>query len=193
MLQLRPPAKIAGGKLRDCYMHPQDDNLVVKVACRDDAAHHRANLHEWRHYQYLSKRHGPLNFIPRYFGLVPTSLGQGLVVECIRNADGVIAPTLHALLTSGQPIDFNAVIDVLNGFCSELVTRNIQLFDLNLKNIAMRIAQGDRYQPVAIDLKGRYNNYEFIPVSSFIPFFSKRKLIRRSRQLLSRVHMLHSS
>ena len=42
-------------------------------------------------------------------------------------------------------------------------------------------------QAWAIDLKGPYDNKEFLQLSSRIPFLGRRKLRRRTRQLLERI------
>ena len=75
----------------------------------------------------------------------------------------------------------------MDRFCHTIIAANIQLFDLNLKNILIRIRGDGSYQPMAVDLKGRFANREFLPVSTYLPYFSRRKLTRRCGRLMKRV------
>jgi hypothetical protein len=56
-----------------------------------------------------------------------------------------------------------------------LTSKGIFIFDLNVKNIAFQLQSDNTYRPVAIDLKGRFDNNEFLPFSSYIKYFSQKK------------------
>ena len=63
----------------------------------------------------------------------------------------------------------------------------LALFDLNLKNIALSRQSDNTYRPIILDLKGRYDNKEFIPLSSYIGFLARKKRARRVQQLIERI------
>ena len=84
--------------------------------------------------------------------------------------------------------DLAAVEKELMRFCRILIQKNIQLFDLNPLNVLIRIRKDGSYEAVSADIKGRYANYELIPISTYIPFFSRRKLNIRTNELLTRFH-----
>jgi hypothetical protein len=79
--------------------------------------------------------------------------------------------------------DLIAVKKELNRFCQFLIQKNIQLFDLNPMNVIIKINADGICEAVSADIKGRYANHEFVPLSTYIPFFSRRKLIRRCKEL----------
>jgi hypothetical protein len=71
--------------------------------------------------------------------------------------------------------------------CSYLIANDLFLFDINLKNIVLRRMPDNSCRAYAIDLKGPYDNKEFLQLSSRIKFFGRKKLKRRSQQLLERI------
>ena len=75
-------------------------------------------------------------------------------------------------------------MECVNELCGFLFNGNIQLFDLNPKNLVINIQEDGSYKAISIDLKGRYANNEFNPFSTYIPFFSRKKILRRWQQLL---------
>jgi len=186
MIHLDTAKKIGSGTIRDCYLSPLDDNKVIKVIMSHKRSDQKANLQEWKHYNYLIKKHGEIACIPKCYGFVETSLGTGLMSECIRDYNGSISKTLQQFVAL-ETYNKDALFKSLDSFCKILIERNIQLFDINLGNIVINILENKNYKPVSIDLKGRYNNCEFIPLSTYVPFLSKKKLQRRSLQLIERL------
>jgi hypothetical protein len=105
----------------------------------------------------------------------------------VRDDDGEISKTLFQISTGHYQYDVRRIEDALTSFLDNLIVNNIQLFDFSLPNIVIQVTADGRYHPVSVDLKGRFNNREFIPVSTFIPFMSRRKLARRGKRLLETV------
>lgn len=179
---------IAEGGSRRCYLHPGDDSKVVKVVYSNKRSpEQNANNKEWRYYQHLLKRHGKLDYVNECFGFEETNLGTALVCSAIRDDSGCISRDLSQVMSDPRQYDLRAVDSELTRFFDRIVRDNIQLFDLNPKNIVVRAAGDGSYQIVAVDLKGRYANHEFIPVSTHFPFFSRRKLLRRIDRLMNRL------
>lgn len=177
---------IGEGMERICYLHPDDQDKVVKIAKK--ATHgNKQNHYEYKTYTYLSKHHGYLDCISHCFGFSETDLGPGLVCQCIRDYTGEISKTLFDSLNMPTEGSYQEMRKVVEIFCEHLINENIQLFDLNPKNIVLKFEQSGQYKAVSIDLKGRYANKEFIPFSTFIPFLSRKKLTRRSERLLNRM------
>ena len=188
MIHLRDQNLIATSKTRKCYLHPDDPDRVIKIIRRPTPFYKRdANWKEWRHYRYLQKRHPRLDFISTYYGFVETNRGRGLMSDCIRDYDGSVSVRLEKALINPSAYDWAALEKSIDRFSKNIVENNIQLFDLNQFNILIQVLSVGNYRPVSIDIKGRFNNYEFIPISSYIPYFSRRKLKRRRRRLLHMV------
>jgi len=188
MILMQTQDLIATGGTRECYRHPGDPSKVIKISRKKPFFKRKdPNWQEWRHYQYLMEKFGPLDFIGSYYGFVETCRGRGLMSDYIYDHDGQRSRTLEKVLLHGNLYDLAAVRRALNIFCRRIIEKNIQLFDLNLTNILIKINSDGSYRPVAADIKGRYANLEFIPVSTYIPSFSRRKITRRCRRLLARV------
>lgn len=187
MLSLSEHDRIVLSGTRACFRHPLDKDKVIKTVRIPPATGPDANWKEWRHYQYILNKVGPIDVIPSCHGFLETNYGQGLVFDCIQDPGGSVSRTLGTVLSHPTDTDRVAVPPALARFCRTIIDKNIQLFDLNLQNILIQIGRDGAYRAVSVDLKGRYNNYEFIPVSTYIPYFSRKKLIRRSGRLLTRV------
>lgn len=191
MLNIQDQEPIALSATRECYLHPEHPDKVIKIVRKAPVFRKRdANWQEWRHYRHLQKRHGYLDYIPECYGFIETSRGRGLVFDCIRNYDGNISERLDKVLKEPAGYDLPAVLEALKQLCRAITEKNVQLFDLNTFNILIQILPDGGYHPKTIDIKGRFNNYELIPVSSYIPFFSRRKLARRCRRLIDRVRVV---
>ncbi len=193
MIHLQERDLIAVSKTRKCYLHPEDPDKVIKIVQRKPKfGKQDANWKEWRNYQYLMKRHSQLDFISTYHGFVDTSLGRGLCSNCIRDDDGRVSVRLEKVLANRRNYDLAVLEKALRQLSKIIVEKNVQLFDLNQFNILIQVLSDGTYRPVSIDIKGRYNNYEFIPVSTYITFFSRLKLKRRCQRLLQMVQQAAS-
>ncbi len=187
VIQLSDDLLINKGTLRICYEHPADKQFVIKVAIDNGKEGNLANFKEWKAAAALLKEHRELPFVSNYHGFVDTNQGKGLVCDCIRDYDDSISGTIWDYIIFKEKCDVVYIQQVMRAFCDVLILQNIRLFDLNLKNVALRLRQDGSFQPIAIDLKGHLDNHEFIPISNYISFFSRRKLQRRSTQLINRI------
>lgn len=185
IIQLQDEYLIAVSKTRKCYLHPSDPCKIIKIIRKSAPLRERkANWKEWTHYQHLKKNHPQLDFISTYHGFVETNLGRGLLIDCIRDHNGRVSKRLEKVLVEQAEYDLKAVENALEQLCRKIIENNIQLYDLNRYNILIQILPDGEYHPVIVDVKGRYNNYELIPVSNYIPFFSRMKLKRRCLRLI---------
>lgn len=187
MLALYDSLLINQGKTRACYRHPTDRGLVIKVAVGDKKALNRSNLMELRGYQALMREQIDLFCISHCYGFVTTSMGKGLVCDCIRDDDGAISRTIWDIIVYQDDCDIAYIQQVTADFCRFLTQKDTRLFDLNLKNIVLKRRNDGGYQPFVIDLKGRFDNKETIPISSYVRYFAQKKMARRTRQLIERI------
>jgi hypothetical protein len=187
MILLKNLEPIAVSGPRVCYLHPEDADKVIKIVRQKAISRKKnPNWQEWQHYNYLLKQHGKFDFINECYGFIETDLGEGLIWQCVRDGSGEIASTVTKIMENPDGYDLGKVESVLDHFCGYLIEKNIQLFDLNPTNVMIRICPDGSYQAVSADIKGRYANHEFIPISTYIPFFSRRKLTRRCKELTGR-------
>ena len=187
MISLDSNGLINSGKVRVCYLHPANPDLVIKIPVGKKKEELQANIKELRGYQMLMREHVDLFCISHCYGLVTTNRGTGLVCDCIRDEDGEISKTLWDVIVCQDECDFEYIQKVIGKFCNFLILEDIFIFDLNLKNIVLRSQHDGSFQPVIIDLKGRYESHELIPLSRHIAYLGRKKLERRCNQLIDRV------
>ena len=187
MIFLGTDLLINSGKVRVCYQHPANPDLVIKIPVGKKRKEKQANIKELKGYQVLMREHVDLFCISHCYGFVSTDRGKGLVCDCIRDDGGSVSKTIWDVIICQEECEIEYVQKVAEELCSYLISRDIFIFDLNLKNIALRLQKDMTYQPVVLDLKGRYDNNELIPWSSYISYFARRKLARRCRQLIDRI------
>ena len=100
MLQINTDP-IGKGKERACFVHPDDPQKAIKIQIDDTSAQTRREI---RFYQKRQNRDG-CPHIPNFYGLCETNLGQGIVVELIRDQDGEVSRPLNWYLAEGYPIE----------------------------------------------------------------------------------------
>jgi hypothetical protein len=174
------------GRERICFVHPHRPEYVIKVSRRKDSTH-PANIQELRGYQLLVKKGKDLSRISHCHGFITTDRGTGLVCDCIRDFDGAISKTVWDMVVFEDDCDIEHLLAVLKKFCDFLIANHIWVFDINLKNIVLQKVSRTTLQPYIIDLKGSYVNHSLIPLARYVPYFARKKMIRRTTQLLQRV------
>ncbi len=175
------------GTLRASYQHPENPALLIKVPVGTRKEREQANLKEMKGYHALMREHTDLFCISHCYGFVSTNRGRGLVCDCIRDDAGTVSKTIWDVIVTQDDCDVDYIMAVAREFCHMLLSRRIYIFDINLKNIVVKLHHDGTYEPFVIDLKGRFDNKELFQLSSHIEYFSRKKLERRCRQLLERI------
>ena len=187
MVTLDDNSLIGRGTLRACYLHPHNDELIIKVALPDREGGNDANHKEFKSYQKIRQRHQELHHLSHCHGFVETDRGDGLMCDCIRDYNGDIAKTIWDIVVYQESCDVDYLVEVARTMCNYLMANDLFLFDINLKNVVLKKREDQSYRAYAIDLKGPYDNKEFLKLSSRITFLGRNKLRRRSKQLLERI------
>jgi hypothetical protein len=191
MLILNDHLVINFGKTRVCYEHPSDPNLVVKTALKGDNDGELSNEKEMKAYKSLMISHIDLSCISHCYDFASTNRGKGLLCQCIRDDDGSISKSLWDIILYQDDCKLDYIQEVTSRFCDHLIEKNVFLFDLNLKNIVLQLQHDGTYKPYAIDLKSRFDTKEFIPFSKYSKYFARKKLIRRTKQLVDRIRQYY--
>jgi hypothetical protein len=148
-LQGAVPFGVGGRRL--CFTHPLDPNRCVKVARQDDQRTIRMNrkrviparfrrlydnnADELKTLSDLFKRIGPeaSRHLPCCYGMFPTDLGPGLVLDLIRDADGRISRSLRELLSTGYaPETFRSAFNEFGDFLTQHAVLTRALLDHNI-------------------------------------------------------------
>lgn len=192
-LSLRKP--LASGSTRDVYVHPHDDDLLIKVVRRDAIEKRYGSGRPWykttrryRHYiSYLREIREEIalvaqserrpDSVQKIVGFADTDLGFGLVVEAAKDRDGNLAPTLPQLIEKGV---FDAKVQRdLKSCLDELQASPVILADVHGANLvyAWTAERGDHF--VLIDGIGCKTLVPLNRMSRMINDYSKRKRIER--------------
>ncbi len=187
MIYLSDTMFIGCGSSRACFTHPDNPNLIIKVPIKNRKQGVLSNIKELKGYTALIRSHADLFCISHCHGFVYTNHGKGLICDCIRDDDGAISRSIWDIIIYKDDCSVDQIKKIANEFCDFLILNDIFLFDLNLKNIILKRRYNGDYEPFAIDLKGRCDNKELIPLANYFKYFSRKKLKRRSKQLIERI------
>ena len=180
MLQINTDP-VGKGKERACFVHPDDPQKAIKVAHGDISQQSRREI---KFYQKLYKRSGNDPHIPRFYGLCETNLGQGIVVDMIRDQDGEISRPLNWYLAEGYPIeDFEPYLDELKqSFLQNLIIFN---HDMTVGNLLFQKVSATCARLVAIDGLG---DVVIVDWFNAFPVLVRRKISRRWQRFIARVY-----
>ena len=180
MLQINTDP-VGKGKERACFVHPDDPQKAIKVTHGDISQQSRREI---KFYQKLYNRDGSDPHIPRFHGLCETNLGQGIVVDMIRDQGGEISRPLNWYLAEGYPIeDFEPYLDELKqSFLQNLIIFN---HDMTVGNLLFQKVSATCARLVAIDGLGDVVIVDWFDV---FPALVRRKICRRWQRFIARVY-----
>jgi hypothetical protein len=181
MLQIKSEP-IGKGKERACYVHPEDPRKAIKISTGETSAQSRRDI---KFYRKLQKRGGVVDkHIPDFYGVCDTNLGQGIVVDLIRNYDGEISRPLNWYLAEGYPIEeFEPFLDELKqSFVDNLIIFN---HDMTIGNLLVQKTSAVKLRLVAIDGLGDVIALDWLDI---FPFLVRRKIRRRWARFIARVY-----
>jgi hypothetical protein len=140
--------KIGAGHDRECWRHPLNPALCIKVPKPEqERAQNEIDFHYSSHLAHHAVA-GP--HLPRVHGWVRTSHGRGLVVDLIQQPDGTPCPTLPQALRSGMITEMEAVGLVYEAF-DWLIANGVMLADYGVSNFLVRNSVEGRPYLVFID------------------------------------------
>ena len=180
----------ARGGHRECFVHPQNPALCIKIrrrnypleALRRDKGFPRNlkplrafddNLEEYHNLRRFERRFGYRVFqhVPHCMGFTDTDCGRGLVTELIRDADGTISRTLEKVLgETGLTGDLEQSLQALTECWEQLAvpSRHLLLHNIVVERDENQCAS----RLVVIDGLGS---------SNLIPFFWLPERLRRAK------------
>ena len=142
MIQLTDDLIFAEGGRRYCFVHPDDSNKCIKTLSPNGDPRKRKNEAVWykklrplsvfddnkrelKSFRELEKK-GEIvwNHFPRCYGIQPTSRGDGMVTDLIRDADGNVSKTVRQYVKAigKTPEMLDALDEFFNLFSEFVVT-----------------------------------------------------------------------
>ena len=186
------------GGNRICYLHPDDDNKILKVlspeklpeAKRKTAPLYKKfrtlnsfddNLKELKAFKNLAQRgEGVWRHFPKCFGMMETDLGDAICLELIRSGDGSLAPTVNEYIRiHGLTGD---LMKAMEDFFSFLRNNHIITRDLHGRNLILKKNGGFR-----IYMIDGIGNSDFIPIANLSKTWAKHKINRNVDKLKNRL------
>ncbi|MGS1106491.1 PhoP regulatory network YrbL family protein [Achromobacter anxifer] len=194
-LDLNAATPLASGHDRHIFQHPNMPSLLVKVMDmraraiylearpfkrwykqyqRESA--YRVYLTELYEYVTTTTRPSGVWQVPmaRILGLAQTTLGLGLVVEKIRDANGNIAPTVTDLAREGKLDD--ALGAQLDEFFQDLADAHVVLHDVSASNIACGLNADGKQGLYLID---GFGGLPLIPIYAWSKRLNSRRIQRK--------------
>lgn len=183
VLQLK---KIIGhGATRECWQHPLNDNLCVKVNLK--SRKNNSLLYEIHVYERIK------NLLPGFIPvihseLVETEKGPGLVCEVLRDDDGTISPSLSEYLEKGG--DGKGILNPLNRIIIRMIVRDVFFLDLNKGNFVVQTLNGKK-KIIMIDIKSlnRTGFAGFLHLERIFAPLARIIMFRRIRRLYNELNL----
>jgi len=175
MLLLNASDFVGKGLHRECYIHPNDKQLCIKVVVAGDLSESKR---EQSYYKRLQKRGISWDILPRFHGVIETDKGAGAVFDLVRDYDGEVSKTLEYYLSSEQldNAENPGISQAIRVFKKELYRQSIITMTLSPKNIMYKKTGPYEGRLILIDNIG---NSDFIPICSYIDALAKKKITRK--------------
>jgi hypothetical protein len=166
---------IGKGFLRECYRHPENKHLCVKVIWAGQA---KESQREKRYYRHLEKRGISWDMIPRYYGDIETNLGPGSVFDLIVDHDFAVSKSLEYYLSSEEKTKtyYDSLSNSLYLLKDYLFQNLIITRDLEPSNILCRKTKFGISRLFIVDNIG---NTDFIPICTYSNYFALTKISRK--------------
>lgn len=145
---------IGSGNDRDCWQHPANPALCVKVAKPEQER--PQNEIDYHYAQHLKKLDISGYHMPRVHGWVLTDKGPGLVFDLVRNHDGTVARQLLPSLSAGD-IDFALAEQIVAEAFAWLIKTRVILADYGINNLLVQNYAPGAYRIVIVDGLGARN------------------------------------
>ncbi|QKJ87572.1 PhoP regulatory network protein YrbL [Paramixta manurensis] len=182
-MQLTLGSPIGKGRHRECYIHPENNALCVKIVYSTESGGDKELKRELNYYRHLGARCINWDNLPRYHGEVETNLGIGYAYDLITDFDGNPSKELDFYLRQAQQnADFAWLTPLLVAFKQNLETNQIVTMSLKPKNILVKQAHDGSRKLVVVDNIGEA---AIIPAASWNRFFYHRKHTRLWQRFLT--------
>lgn len=154
---------LAKGGERLCYIHPKENDKIVKVLNPSISKHNNQNILEYKYYNFLYSKYSKdaLQNIAQCFGFIDTNYGKGLIYERITDYNGDDSKHLRYYLRNHilTEQEEKLLLDELKYF----LEKNYILFiDVSTVNLFCRKIKENKYSLVIFDgLGARRNGIKF--------------------------------
>jgi len=179
MLFLKSELFIGSGSHKNCYIHPLNDSLCIKVSNNDSE---KIVEKEIMYQNYLEKKGFNSDIIPRYHGIVETNFGKGYVFDLIRDFDGNISKSIGFYLKNEEL--YSNLIKAFQNLEKNMIKNILITRKLKERNLLYQKTDENHGKIIIVDDIGPT---EFIPLEIFSSFFAKKKIMRKIKEFKKKV------
>lgn len=181
MINLTDAECIGSGSERAVYIHPNDPDKLIKIIHQG-----RKNLQtkrETKAYKRLTKRLPDTNdawkHLPKYYGECSTNIGEGQVVEAIRDYDGSISQTLQVYLEKNSVASYRNELNVLKQYLLD----NIVIINHDISSLLNIVVKKTNEKENILVLVDALGDHTAIKILNIIPSLARQKINRRWAKL----------
>ncbi len=178
------------GRHKKCYLHPDNDNLCIKIAYNRGGQ--TDLLREINYIKVLKRRNKNYDLLPQYYGEIETNLGHGYLFEVIRNFDKSKSITLQEILLSPSLFkqNFDLTVKMVKELKEKLFDNEIITMGLFPENVIFQKISTDAYKVRIVNDMG---SGVLIPLEYHFHYFAKAKVARRWEQFINTLKKQYSS
>ncbi|RLA48020.1 MAG: hypothetical protein DRR06_00870 [Gammaproteobacteria bacterium] len=175
MIEINSSALIGKGLHRECYVHPQDKNLCIKVAVNENI---KETQREQKYYRFLKRKNICWDMLPKFYGNIDTNMGSGAVFDMIRNHDASVSKTLEHYLDSNENTEshYAGLVQSLALLKAYLLTENIITMTIKPKNILYQELDAENGRLFIVDNIG---NSDLLPICNYSKRLGNKKILRK--------------
>lgn len=175
MINLAAEMMVGKGLHRECFAHPDNDNLCIKIVTNGNQ---QETQREQSYYKLLDKKDISWTMLPKFYGNLKTNMGNGAVFDLIRDHDSNTAKTLEHYLKDNALLQENHedILNALQELKRYLIDQNIITMSIKPKNLLFQKQKNDRGKIYIVDNIG---NSDLISISSYSYYFGKKKILRK--------------
>ncbi|QCW99065.1 hypothetical protein FGM00_02635 [Aggregatimonas sangjinii] len=174
MVTLHKTNYIGEGTYQMCYVHPDFNNLCLKL--RKGIRTNKSRVdQEIKYYEKIQKRNIGFPFLSKYHGELETNLGIASVFDMVRDetTNDISASMYDYLLRDDSPFSDELFITKLKELKGVLVKNKILIRDLTAKNICCKVLANKSVELIIIDGVG---HRDFIPMVEWFEILTRRKM-----------------
>ncbi len=169
LLTVNDTLLLGKGNERLCYLHPDDDSKIIKIAYKHHNVRNQNKIEEI-YYTYLEKKGISFGHLTHYHGTVDVEGKKGLVFDRVIDSDGSRSLTFSNIVKQ-KIITIEQAQVLLNDLRVYLSENKILFVDVSLNNIMCRLENDGSYRLIIVDgLGARRLGFKFWLYRHFTPY-----------------------
>lgn len=183
-LNLKESDYLGKGRERACYIHPEDNDKVIKVVYKSSENLNQNQL-EHNYLSFLEKKGVSFSHLSKCFGFIQTNLGEGYIFNRIKDFDGKTSKSFKYMVLNGV-LSPNLEIELLNELKRYLIDNNIIFVDIALSNIFCQEVSVNKYKLIITDGIGGKRTGLKSKLYLYSKLFTKYKVKKQLKRLEKR-------